>query len=76
MLDNINEWHFTTCFSGCLTDAYYTDGDTIVVETITYITAIQEMKDRNLTLKSTITSKQRYENEKIVEQEIWGDKHR
>lgn len=30
LLDNINEWHFTTCFSGCLTDAYYTDGDTIV----------------------------------------------
>lgn len=30
LLDNINEWHFTTCFSGCLTDVYYTDGDTIV----------------------------------------------
>ena len=50
--------------------SWETDGDTIVAETITYITAIQEMKDRNLTLKSTITSKQRYENEKIVEQEI------
>lgn len=30
LLDNLNEWHFTTCFSGCLTDVYYTDGDTIV----------------------------------------------
>jgi len=30
LLDNVNEWHFTTCFSGCLTDVYFTDGDTIV----------------------------------------------
>lgn len=30
MLNNLNEWHVTSCFSGCLTDVYYTDGDTIV----------------------------------------------
>lgn len=30
LLDNVNEWHFTSCFFGCLTDVYYTDGDTIV----------------------------------------------
>jgi len=30
LLDNYNEWHFTTCYSGCNTDIYYTDGDTIV----------------------------------------------
>lgn len=30
LLDNLNEWHVTSCFSGCLTDVYYTDGDTIV----------------------------------------------
>lgn len=30
LLDNVNEWHFTTCYSGCLTDVYYTDGDTLV----------------------------------------------
>ena len=30
LLDNINEWHVTTCYYGCLTDIYYTDGDTIV----------------------------------------------
>lgn len=30
MLDNTNEWHFTTCYSNCLTDIYYTNGDTIV----------------------------------------------
>lgn len=30
LLDNINEWHVTTCYFGCLTDKYYTNGDTIV----------------------------------------------
>jgi|TARA_R110002110_G_scaffold46388_12_gene140234 hypothetical protein len=30
LLDNYNEWHVTTCFFGCLTDKYFTAGDTIV----------------------------------------------
>lgn len=30
LLDTFNEWHFTTCYFGCLTDVYYTDGDTLV----------------------------------------------
>lgn len=30
LLDDYNEWHVTTCFFGCLTDKYYTNGDTLV----------------------------------------------
>lgn len=30
MLDTYNEWKLTTCNFGCLTDTYFTDGDTIV----------------------------------------------
>ncbi len=30
LLDNYNEWHITTCYFGCLTDKYFTAGDTIV----------------------------------------------
>ncbi|WP_338409537.1 T9SS type A sorting domain-containing protein [uncultured Flavobacterium sp.] len=30
LLDQTNQWHFTSCNFGCLTDVYYTDGDTIV----------------------------------------------
>lgn len=30
LLNELNEWHFTTCFSGCNTSVYFTDGDTIV----------------------------------------------
>ncbi len=55
--------------------SWETDGDAIVAETITYITGVQEMKDRDITLKSTITSKQRYEDEKIVEQEILAEQN-
>jgi hypothetical protein len=29
LLDDYNEWQVTTCYFGCLTDVYYTDGDTI-----------------------------------------------
>lgn len=30
LLDNYNEWQLTNCYSGCITDMYYTDGDTLV----------------------------------------------
>jgi len=30
LLDNLNEWHLTYCYTGCYTDVYYTDGDTLV----------------------------------------------
>ena len=30
LLDNYNEWHLTSCYFGCLSDVYYTDGDTLV----------------------------------------------
>ncbi len=30
LLDDYNEWQVTNCFFGCLTDVYYTDGDTLV----------------------------------------------
>lgn len=51
------------------------DGNVIVAETVTYITGIQEMNGRNILLKSTITSQQRYEDQKIVEQEILAERN-
>lgn len=30
LLGDVNEWQLTYCLNGCLTDTYYTDGDTIV----------------------------------------------
>ena len=28
MLNAHSEWHLTSCNNGCITDVYYTDGDT------------------------------------------------
>lgn len=55
--------------------SWETDGDAIVAETITYITGVQQMKNRDMNLRSTITSKQRYEGNKIVEQEIVAEEN-
>jgi hypothetical protein len=30
MLDSYSEWHITGCYTGCLTDFYYTIGDTTI----------------------------------------------
>jgi len=30
LLNHYSEWHVTTCNSGCLTDSYYTIGDTLI----------------------------------------------
>lgn len=30
LLDQTNKWYVTTCYNGCITDSYYTDGDTLV----------------------------------------------
>jgi hypothetical protein len=30
LLDQTNKWYVTTCYNGCITDNYYTDGDTLV----------------------------------------------
>lgn len=46
------------------------EGNAIVAETITYITGTEVDKGRELKLESTLRSRQRFENEKIVEQEI------
>lgn len=55
--------------------SWETDGNAIVAETVTYITGVQQTKDRDIMLNSTITSKQRYEDEKIVEQEILAEQN-
>jgi len=30
LLGNYNEWQFSTCYNGCITDTYFTEGDTLV----------------------------------------------
>lgn len=50
------------------------EGNAIVAETITNITGAQPQGNRNLVLSSTIESRQRYEDGKIVRQEILSER--
>ncbi len=54
--------------------SWQNDGQAIVAETITNITGTQQQDTRNLTLNATIKSQQRYENGKIVRQEILSER--
>lgn len=56
-------------------ESWERDGDAIIAETVTYITGVRRMEDGNLSLTATIRSKQRYEGEKIVEQEILAERN-
>lgn len=49
-------------------------GNGIVAETVTNITGNQVADNRNLTLRATIRTRQRYENQKIVSQEILAER--
>lgn len=62
LLDNVNEWHFTTCFSGCLTDVYYTDGDTIVANKSYKILDGYHYISRTFLLREDVASKKVYLN--------------
>lgn len=50
------------------------DGNAIVAETVTNITGAQSPNSRNMVLNATINSWQRYENGKIVRQEILSER--
>ena len=50
------------------------DGNAIIAETITHVTATQRIDARTLDLKSTLKSRQRYEGDQIVQQEILSER--
>lgn len=49
-------------------------GNAIVAETVTYITGTQKAGDQEFKLKATLESRQRFENQKIVKQEILNER--
>ena len=52
------------------------EGDGIVAETITYITGSQQGNGREIKLESTVRSRQRFEDQKIVEQKVLSESTR
>lgn len=60
LLDNLNEWHFTSCYFGCITDVYYTDGDTLVNGKNYKILEGYHYINRNLLLREDVGQKKVY----------------
>jgi len=60
LLDDLNEWKFTTCFNGCLTDTYYTAGDTLVNGTSYKILDGYHYISRTFLLREDVTEKKVY----------------
>lgn len=50
------------------------DGNGIIAETVTVIAGSEKLQDREMSLKATLRSRQRYENQKIVRQEILAER--
>ncbi|MEZ4779338.1 MAG: T9SS type A sorting domain-containing protein [Flavobacteriaceae bacterium] len=58
LLDQVNEWHFTNCYFGCLTDIYFTDGDTIVDNKTHKILDGYHYISRTFLLREDVSAKQ------------------
>ncbi len=54
--------------------SWQAQGNGIVAETVTNITGSQTQDSRNLALRATIRTRQRYENQKIVSQEVLSER--
>jgi len=60
LLDQVNEWQFTTCNFGCITDIYFTDGDTLVNNKTYKILDGYHYINRNLLLRENTSEKKVY----------------
>ncbi|WP_310991959.1 T9SS type A sorting domain-containing protein [Aequorivita marina] len=62
VLDELNEWHVTSCYFGCHTDVYFTDGDTLVNGKSYKILDGYHYISRTFLLREDIASKKVYLN--------------
>lgn len=60
LLDQSNQWHVTNCYYGCLTDVYYTDGDTLVNGFSHKILDGYHFISRTFLLKENVSTKKVY----------------
>lgn len=60
LVNELNEWHFTTCFSGCNTSVYFTNGDTVVGGDTYKILDGYHYISRTFLLREDIPNKQVY----------------
>lgn len=60
LIGNSNEWQFTTCHFGCITDIYYTNGDTVVNGKSYKILDGYHYINRNVLLREDVSQKRVY----------------
>lgn len=60
LLDSYNEWKLSVCFFGCLTDTYYTNGDTLVDGTSYKILDGYHYISRSFLLREDVAEKKVY----------------
>jgi len=53
--------------------SWHREGNAIVTETVTYITGTRDGEERDTKIESTMRSRQRFENQKIVDQKILSE---
>jgi hypothetical protein len=54
--------------------SWQADGNNIVAETITYITGVQQKNGRNIKLDAILQARQRFQNNKILRQDILAER--
>jgi len=54
--------------------SWSTEGTQIIAETVTEISGIENTDNRQLTLTATVRSRQRYENQKLIRQDILAER--
>lgn len=59
ILNNYSEWHVTTCYFGCLTDKYYTIGDTLI-NGLHYTFLDKYHYNKNFVIREDTTTKKVY----------------
>lgn len=55
-------------------ESWEADGNGYIAETVTYIRGTEQLPSRQLTLMGTLRSRQRYENQQIVRQDILAER--
>jgi hypothetical protein len=60
LLADQNEWQFTSCYFGCITDMYYTNGDTIVNGKTYQVLDGYHYINRNLLIREDVPEKKVY----------------
>ncbi|NND63582.1 MAG: T9SS type A sorting domain-containing protein [Flavobacteriaceae bacterium] len=72
LLSDFNEWQLTTCYFGCITDVYYTNGDTIVDSKQYKVLDGFHYISRTFLLREEVSNKQVYLT-RVIDENSWEE---